>query len=137
MKLHIHDLLLDLSLSLHRRLLLNTSIKVSMGESSQGASSSLAWQLRQRVIICTQQMAQLSHLTSHDHIATAFHFLRVNILGFSFLWSVLSMCVLLSLQKMSSCVDEFCSFQQMNSVFVNFFIFTYLFYKTFQRITAP
>ena len=37
-----------------------------------------AWQRRQASITITRQIAQVSETTSHDHMATAFHFLRVN-----------------------------------------------------------
>ena len=41
-----------------------------------------AWQRKQASITCTLQIAQVSHSTSQLHIATAFHFFRVN----SLLW---------------------------------------------------
>lgn len=40
-----------------------------------------AWHLRQASITWTLQMAQVSHSTSQLHMATAFHFLRENILS--------------------------------------------------------
>jgi len=40
------------------------------------------WHLKHASITWTLQMAQVSHSTSHDHIATAFHFFRVNIFSF-------------------------------------------------------
>lgn len=40
-----------------------------------------AWHLRQASITWTLQMAHVSHSTSQLHIATAFHFLRENILS--------------------------------------------------------
>lgn len=44
------------------------------------------WQRRQASMTCTLQIAHVSHSTSHDHIATAFHFFKVNI--FCPVWSL-------------------------------------------------
>ena len=49
-----------------------------------------AWHLKQASITCTRQMAHVSHSTSQLHIATAFHFFKVN----SLLWFVSSIGIL-------------------------------------------